>query len=119
MSCLSVKISPSPLELKGLLVTRVPSRLHVGVDLVDAIKVSCSFYGTSICGCCTMLNAPLVISAEDIMEKQHLSVSLGIVCGVTEVNYLRVSPSEIQWITPDSDIVYSVESNTDWNIETF
>lgn len=33
------------------------------------------------------------------------------------IAYLEVEPAEVQWITPDSDVVYAVRSNVEWNVE--
>lgn len=35
----------------------------------------------------------------------------------TTIAYLEVEPAEVQWITPDSDVVYAVRSNVEWNVE--
>ena len=39
------------------------------------------------------------------------------VCHAGTLFYLRVSPVEPQWVTPDAPIIYNVESNTTWNVE--
>lgn len=49
----------------------------------------------------------------------HLRINCGIICSVNNYNeYLRVSPKDIQWITNDIGVFYTVESNTDWVVVT-
>ena len=94
MSCLSVTI------------TNLSPSLHIGVGRLGGIEASVSRYDT-----------PLSFDISDVFKNNHLKLSCGIVCSVGDVHYLRVLPHEIQWITPDMDVVYNVMSNTDWNIE--
>lgn len=35
----------------------------------------------------------------------------------TAIAYLEVEPTEVQWITPDSSVVYAVRSNVEWSVE--
>lgn len=61
---------------------------------------------------------PFLVSAVDTIKK-HLSVRTSIVCSLSEVvDFLRVTPTEIQWITDDMGVFYDVESNVDWIIVT-
>lgn len=53
----------------------------------------------------------------DKLIDKHLKLTCGVVCTIPDIHYLRVSPSEIQWITPDLGVVYQVTSDTDWIIE--
>lgn len=62
------------------------------------------------------LSPPLVCRIEDALKEGHLKLSCGIVCGIGDIKYLRVSPQEVQWITPDMGVVYTVESDTSWSI---
>lgn len=59
---------------------------------------------------------PIVVIAEDVGK--HLKIECGIVCSVADLHYLRVSPQEVQWITPNEGIIYNVESDTDWIVLT-
>jgi hypothetical protein len=61
-------------------------------------------------------DAPIVVTASD--AGKHLKVMCGIVCDVSNLHYLRVSPQEVQWITPNEGIIYNVESDTDWIVLT-
>lgn len=64
------------------------------------------------------LTEPINVSLRDLVDK-HLSVRCSIVCSLTEVvDYLRVSPSEVQWITDDVGVFFDVESNVDWIVVT-
>lgn len=49
----------------------------------------------------------------------HLRINCGIICSVNNHDeYLRVSPKDIQWITKDIGVFYTVESNTNWEVVT-
>lgn len=74
-----------------------------------------------------LLRNPLVLSTERIggisanvsLASIPLSVRCSIVCSIKELhNYIKVSPKEIQWITPEYGIVYNVLSDVDWIIVT-
>jgi hypothetical protein len=61
---------------------------------------------------------PFLATAVDTIKK-HLSVRTSIVCSLSEVvDFLRVTPTEIQWITDDMGVFFDVESNVDWIIVT-
>lgn len=62
------------------------------------------------------VDEPLFCRVEDALKDGHLKLSCGIVCGLGDIKYLRVSPQEVQWITPDMGVVYTVESDTSWSI---
>ena len=46
-----------------------------------------------------------------------IGVTIGLICDVGYGRFLRVIPEEMQWITIDSSIDYSVLSNTDWEVQ--
>lgn len=62
----------------------------------------------------------LNVTVKDLCQDSgHLRMKVSIVCSVKKLHgYLRVSPEEVQWITPDYGIVYTVESDTDWIVVT-
>lgn len=94
MSCIEVRITNlSPPLLVGV------ERLGEGLQ-ANAFRV----------------DEPLVCMVEDALKEGHLKVTCGIVCNISDIHYLRVSPQEVQWITPDEAIVYMVESDTNWSI---
>ncbi len=95
MSCLSVDI------------TNLSPSLHLGVGRLGGIEASISRH-----------DIPLSFEISDVFKNNHLKLTCGIVCSVGDVHYLRVSPHEVQWITPDEAIVYMVESDTNWTIVT-
>lgn len=65
----------------------------------------------------SLASVPLVMAVADIAK--HPVMRCSIVCSLKELgNYLRVSPQDIQWITPEYGIVYNVESDMDWIIVT-
>ena len=86
----------------------------------------------------TMLNMPPVLSVDRIgdgivvntylaMERMaikafdaiiHPIMRCTVVCSIADLHYLKVSPEEVQWITPDYGVVYHVESDTNWIVTT-
>lgn len=60
--------------------------------------------------------------SEELRGVAYTSVGLkgrvGIICAISEDNYLFVEPTEVVWLTPDNDFShdYSIFSNTDWDI---
>lgn len=56
------------------------------------------------------------ITAE-LSRLERVTASVNLVCYVGGILYLRVSPMELQWITEEIPAVYSVESNTVWNVQ--
>lgn len=48
----------------------------------------------------------------------HPIMRCTIVCSISDLHYLKVSPEEVQWITPDYGVVYHVESDTNWIVVT-
>lgn len=43
-----------------------------------------------------------------------INVGIGIVCTAGNTNYLRVAPTDVQWVSTWQDATLFVESNTDW-----
>ena len=65
----------------------------------------------------SLVGEPLKISILDAIL--HPKVRCSIVCSIKELkNYLKVSPEDVQWITPEYGILYTVESDMDWIIVT-
>lgn len=93
MSCLNVAIK------------KLGESLALMVKRIGGIAVDISRYDT-----------PIIATVSDIGK--HLSVSCGIVCEVGDLHILKVSPEEIQWITPTQGVIYTVESDTNWTIIT-
>lgn len=48
----------------------------------------------------------------------HPIMRCTVVCSIADLHYLKVSPEEVQWITPDYGVVYHVESDTNWIVTT-
>lgn len=44
---------------------------------------------------------------------------VGIICAISEDNYLFVEPTEVVWLTPDNDFAQelAVYSNVNWTVE--
>lgn len=94
MGCLNVRVTALHEQL-GCIVTRIG----------EGIKVLANRVGE-----------PLKVLSTDIAE--HLAVRCNIVCTLGDLHYINVSPEEVQWITDDIGIVYTVESDTNWIIVT-
>lgn len=46
-----------------------------------------------------------------------VSVNVYLICKTKIGKYLRVTPSEVQYIWVDESIDYNIESNTDWIVQ--
>lgn len=57
------------------------------------------------------------INANILPKVTNININCSIVCSISNDEYLRVSPEEVQWLSPDWYIIYEVKSNTDWIIE--
>ena len=75
----------------------------------------------------SLANNPLMINLYDTTSHlkaelcditSHLKVKCSVVCSIADLHYLKVSPEEVQWITPDYGVVYHVESDTNWIVTT-
>lgn len=64
------------------------------------------------------VDKPLECNVNDVLQNKHLRICCGLVCSFGGERYINVSPTEVQWITPDMSILYMVESNVDWVIVT-
>lgn len=93
MSCLNVWVR------------RLGKSLNLVVEHIGGMVVEVSRYDT-----------PIIITTKDIGS--HLQVLCGVVCDVGDLHVLRVSPEEVQWITPTQGVIYTVESDTDWKVIT-
>lgn len=102
-SCLSVDIRKASISLDAN-ISKIGDVFSFDVTKLDGIEVSTSLYGRYICS---------IISDYG----SHLQVSCGIVCSLSDVFYLVVSPDEPQWITSDDNIIYDVTSNVIWTVE--
>lgn len=103
-SCLQVDISIASPTLKAQ-ASLLCGCLSVIAERIGGITVNIKRYDTQ-----------MDATVSDIGK--HLSVSCGIVCEVGDLHILKVSPEEIQWITPTQGVIYTVESNTNWTIIT-
>lgn len=105
MSCLSVNINI------------IPSKFEVDTTLLNKLNVNITNISNGLVILLNKINEDLKLNISDIYQK-HLTISYGIVCSIKTENYLQVSPEDIQWITEDSDIIYIVKSNMNWEIIT-
>lgn len=109
MSCLSVEITLLPRLLSGgVTISREPSPPIIQITRRGGIEVKVD-----------RATKRLELSVSDIFFNNHPKVSCGIVCGVSDIHYLHVSPEDVQWITPSYGIIYAVESNTSWEVVTY
>lgn len=103
MSCINVKInriSNSPI----FEVTRIGESIESTITpLINSLKV------------CIPQIEELHINIKSYINK--IKTNFSIVCSINDTPYLKVSPEDIQWISPDYYVVYEVKSNTDWTID--
>lgn len=128
MSCLNTKITRkgNPISLritntsKNLLAS-ITSAWHV---MTATFSVVCSLPLANV----TRMGSPMsskVTSAYERLfasvtkQENGISIKLSMVCSLSKVaEYLRVSPSDIQWITDDIGVYFDVESNVKWIVTT-
>lgn len=97
--------------------TLVSSRLNVSASLYCApLQVKTERLGYIVLTVIKRSNSLKCNIFDELIDK-HLKLTCGIVCTISDAYYLRVSPSEVQWITPEIGVIYQVISNTDWVIE--
>ena len=106
-SCLTATISRIGEGIKARAYSPyLPRRVSVTDYENRHLSVTCDVY------------LPQAVSVVDAI-KSHLNVRCSIVCSLAEVvEYLNVSPEDIQWITDDMGVFFDVESNVDWIIVT-
>lgn len=63
---------------------------------------------------CTPKN---IIKSVATLLNQPLVVRCGLVCSPISPYYLRVTPTEVQWITDHTSATFEVRSNVDWIVE--
>ena len=49
---------------------------------------------------------------------EHLKLRCSLVCSVSDLFYMNVTPAEVQWITDDMGVYFDVESNVEWIVLT-
>lgn len=97
MGCISLKLG---LPNNGIVSVGCPSTGNVSTDPMDT-----GWFGT------TTLNKNPNVKASKV---GNVKLNLLLICRVGKGNYLRVTPSEVQYIWVDNTIDYNVWSNTDW-----
>lgn len=73
----------------------------------------------------SLASAPMVAKASARAELQAiatakpspLQVTTALVCGVGDLHYIFVSPTDTQWISETDVAIYFVESDTKWRVE--
>lgn len=112
--CLQVNIKEISDNIKCKIYSIYKS-LDVGVSSLNKLNVYIKPIYENIKAKVNIYNG-ILVRTYDIKREEHLKVKLGVVCSITDVKYVNVSPEEVVWITPEHGIVYSVDSNTDWII---
>lgn len=94
-------------------------------DIIDAVNKYLEFIGDTTRY--KNIPEPMIFTEESFIDllKKHIDDdtivydddidAIKCVCNEKEA-YLRVYPMEIQWISPELDVTYAVESNKDWFI---
>lgn len=105
MTCLSGHIARMGEGLQGEIRSTVETLSGI-VRLGDALAGSAALL--------TSLGAQLT----DLLEGRRLTGTVGLVCELNVVEeFLDVSPADVQWITDDVGVFFTVKSNVDWTIE--
>lgn len=100
MSCFNTKVQL--LNTKPTVsVQRLESSPEISIQKEDSITVEAS-----------LQNLQVKVNTKDLSSR--LNIRCSVVCSIAELPYLRVTPTEVQWVTPDNDIIYYITSNTDW-----
>lgn len=118
MACLKVTVIPYYIGCLNSKIKLITSNIIPLVHLTDTLETSIHNPNPTLDVLINQENSGLFITIED-KHPNSLRVSCGIVCDVNDTGgkYLDVSPDDIQWITEDIGVVYTVYSNTDWEIE--
>ena len=119
MACINVHIK----NIVGSRLSATMNRIGSGLSVV--INKATSAFIASAATCRNEMAVAIdkttpafIASAIDVVQK-HLAVKTSIVCTLHEViEFLNVTPEEIQWITDDMGVFFDVESNVDWIIVT-
>lgn len=91
--------------------------IHIRDAINTYLSTAISLIGNGISANIHSLTPAAVGSVTELGK--HLSVKCSIVCSLSKViEYINVTPDEIQWITDDMGVFFDVESNTDWIILT-
>lgn len=92
--------------------------VHIKNIVGSCLSATMNRIGSGLSVDVSRVTNPLRVSAADSI-KEHLKARASIVCSLSEVvDFLRVTPTEIQWITDDMGVFFDVESNVDWIIVT-
>ena len=119
MSCLNVHIDDAIGSCISANIHRIGGGIDVHIhDAINAyLSASISRIGNGISANIHNLTPTAVGSVTDLGK--HISARCSIVCSLLNViEYINVTPDEIQWITDDLGVFFDVESNTDWIIVT-
>lgn len=82
---------------------------------MSCLEARLTLLGSRVVAGAELVNRPL--SVETTLPNCGMRVACGLVCDVGGLKHLNVSPEDVQWITPDEGVLYSVESNTNWIVE--
>lgn len=105
-SCLSISLSRIGDGIKARANVFAPKSVSVADCIKEHITAFCDAY------------LPNPVSVVDSIKK-HLNARCSVICSLAEViEFLNVTPSDIQWITDDVGVFYEVESNVDWIVVT-
>lgn len=111
MGCINVKVSSN--NTIGL-TTNANKPI-----VVNTIPITCGCGVDCTCNESFNINVFTTPTSQVIVKPKvgGLNISCGIVCSVGNTIFVDVFPQEVQWITTDDVVIYSVKSNTDWLIE--
>lgn len=119
MSCINVHTKDVVGSCLSATITRIGEGIKARADnLFGPLSVSVTDCVNKHIDAVCDVYLPKSVSVVDSIKK-HLSVRCSIICSLSEViEFLNVTPADIQWITDDMGVFYEVESNVDWIIVT-
>lgn len=103
MDCIDIRITRvvEPITASA---TLVDDAMAVGVTILDCIDAVVQ-----------LVESPRIYATCSVLDVK-INVNCGIVCGIADTSYLLVTPKEIQWIDENTDAVYQIVSNVEWEI---
>lgn len=105
-TCLRIKVELASPEISPKVkihLYQIDDKISVKTSKIDGMNVCASLQGQLI--------TPSVANVTS-----RMNISCGIVCTVSNDPYLIISPSEVQWITDDIGVLFTVNSNTEWMV---
>lgn len=122
MACIDVHINNAVDEHLSVSATLVGHGLKVNVSPWKSASASLEAFVSRIGGELKAYLSDTIkshLTASSNLTNSLMTARCSVVCSLIEVvEYLNVTPDEIQWITDDIGVFFDVESNVDWIVVT-